>query len=92
MLQLAAMKNAILTGMAHEQSGINLWHMDYVCSSVMASPVLLFLHRDALNGTVLEKPEYLPGHNFEVYAGRRRTPKEDWIMLADDLAHYRIDL
>jgi len=69
MLQLAAMKKAILTGMAHEQSGINLWHMDYVCSSVMASPVLLFLHRDALNGTVLEKPEYLPGHNFEVYAG-----------------------
>jgi hypothetical protein len=87
------MKRAVLAGFSHAESFINKWHMDYVSEKIMASPVLLFLHRDALVGTVLEKPEFLSRYDFEVYTEcRNRTPEDDFMRMVDDLVHFRINL
>jgi hypothetical protein len=92
MSHMAAMKLAILAGLADNRSYVAAWDVDRRNKVMIASSMLLYLHRDALHGTTLEKPEFIPYQDQTFYREQARTPYEDFIRMTNDLVNSRFNL
>jgi hypothetical protein len=84
---LEAIKQAIIAGLPHPESYVYRSHGIRTTKNYTTIPALLYLYRGALNGTTLERPEYLPNHWFPERT--TRTPEDDHDRMYDDLMHER---